>query len=178
MKINELVSIRHKEIKSESIIFSEKIREFCLKPYPGHKKGCPNYNKNPLCPPLAPYRKDILKKHSKFILVWATFDFATYKEEMKEIHLDWSAKQISCVLYWQGSLKKLIKNYISELQYDELFGCGSGFLNSQSIESAGINVFSTLKLNNIYYEIKPVHNIVLVALLCMKKKKPLEAYFK
>lgn len=180
MKINNLVKIYHTEINPETIIFNEKIREFCKRAYPKHKNGCPNYNKNPLCPPQAPYRKDILKKHSNFILVWANFDFKSYKEKMKENHQTWSEKQITCVLYWQGSLKKIIKDYIvKNLQYNELFGCGSGFLDSQSMESAGINVFSTLKLNKIDYEIKPVDKIVLVALLCLNnKKRTLQDYFK
>ncbi len=29
------------------------VRDLCQRPYPGHKKGCPNYGKKMGCPPHA-----------------------------------------------------------------------------------------------------------------------------
>ncbi len=31
------------------------VRRLCVKPYPNHKKGCPNFNKKEGCPPTADF---------------------------------------------------------------------------------------------------------------------------
>ncbi len=170
MRISDLISLHTKLIPSDTIYFSERIREFCKRPYPGHPNGCPNYNKNPYCPPKSPYRADILKKYSIFRLVWVSFDFETYMKRFRVKHPDWTLRQLANPLYWQNAVKRILKEYIKTFQYDELLGAGSGFLNAQSLESAGINVFVTLKRNKIPYEIRPKKQIIMVALLMSKKR--------
>ena len=171
MRIDHLVKIKILKINSKTIIFNKRIRSYCLYPYPGHKRGCPNYGKNPFCPPTAPYREDIIKKYNNFILIYAIFDFHNYLIEMELLNPGRTHKQYACVLYWQSALKKLMKDKIKGMTYDELFGAGSGFLNSQSMESAGIDVFRMFHLNKIDYEIRPKEKIIMAALLCRKKEK-------
>jgi len=178
VKINHLVTFHHYIINPNTIVFykNEEIRnKLCQLPYPGHKKGCPNYGKSENCPPDIPIRTDIFKLYSQFILVVAKFHFQIYCMEMKSVHSDWSERRIKNVLYWQGQLKKLMRNYIQKLSIqfgkpDELFGAGSGFWNYPSMEAVGINVFATLKRNNISFEIRPETIVTMVALLLYKNK--------
>lgn len=158
------------------------MRNCCKLSYPGHPNGCPNYGINPLCPPIAPYRPDVVNIYKEFVLNFILFNFEKYKELRIESNPDFfnTDKRIECLLYWQNSVKKILENSCLKYDFDYIFGCGSGFLKKQSMESAGINVFLTVKrLNNhlknrgidtIYYEIFPKSSIMLVALL-MKKER-------
>lgn len=113
-------------------------------------------------------------------LVYATFDYGLYKQlraqEWDHNGFEYTQKQLECVLYWQGAVKKLIKVYLEALKksnrhYYYLIGCGSGLKISYqpevySMEAMQINVFSTMKLNGIKYEIRPKNKIVLCNLIC------------
>lgn len=166
-------------ISKDTIIFiksTNRRNKFCQMAYPRHPKGCKNYDRYPLCPPKIPIRTDILEIYNYFNLVYIRFDYKQYLQIMKEQTKDneyWTENRQKSVIYWQHSLKRLLKNYIKEkgFIYDEIFGCGSGFLKSPSMESIGINVFSTLKRNMISYEIKPQNSIILVCLLVSKHKQ-------
>lgn len=170
MDIQNLVSIEIKEIPKKTITFSEKVQEYCKLPYDGHPKGCINYGKKKTCPPQQPFRKDVLENYSTFVLALASFDFKKYKQEMKKLHPLWSEKQLANVIYWQNSVKTLLKNKLREYSFEEIFGAGSGFWGRPSMEAVGINVFHTLKLNGIPFEMKPKDKIVMVALMMFKGK--------
>ena len=172
MDFNNLVEIHEKEIPGSSIVFTELTRKWCQLPYENHKKGCPNFNKNDTCPSRCKYRKDILEKYDKFTLVYAVFNFQQYKEIRMKEHPDWSEKQAGCVLYWQSSIKKMLKGHIRHIKYDEMLGTGSGFWKYSSMEAAGIYVFKTLLNNGIRdFEIKPKTRIFMVVLLMERKSK-------
>lgn len=186
MNFQELTRIFTTHVSADSILFtkSEKQRNrWCQMPYPGHPKGCPNFGRSPTCPPQVGMRPDILVTYDIFILTYAIFDFKNYQQQRWEETQDnreyWNENRIKCNLYWQSSVKKLMKKFIqrkfcskSNIKYPkfgELFGAGSGFWNRPSLEAVGINVFSTLKKNNICYEIKPMTTITMVALICFKR---------
>lgn len=170
--IKNLLQIIDVNIRKESIKITSKTNLWCVLPYPNHKGGCPNYNKNELCPPNTKLLN--LKKYSQFKLIYVIFDFNSYKEWRKEQNPQWSDKQISCVLYWQGSVKKYLKEYIIKNMNGNpyILGCGSGFkINGKeypSMEAVGIDVFTTLKNNDIDFEIKPINKIVMCCLLCYR----------
>lgn len=168
MNIKQLVKITCKEIKPETIIFTEKTRLWCNLPYNGHN-GCPNFGKNPQCPPNAPYLDQIPKLFSHYYLIYAQFDFKTYKEQMRSLYPDWSEKQLACLLYWQKPLKNLLTDYLHTIANSDktIYGAGSGSNGCYAMESIGIHVFKTLDLNQIHYEIKPVNSIIMVNLVCL-----------
>ena len=171
MNFSELATTKQKYISRESIVITKKTEKWCQLPYPGHKKGCPNYMKSKTCPPNVTYIGKFIHQFNLFLLIWAEFDFKKYKELRFEEHPEWSKNQVKCVLYWQASIKKILKNKIKTIKNtsDYLLSCGSGFGNSiKSMEAVGINVFATLKNNNIDFEIKPQNKILLVCLLCKK----------
>lgn len=182
MNFKHLIKIKRKKIQCKSIIFSEDTGEWCLRPYPDHPKGCPNYNKNHLCPPNTPQLEDLIIDYDHFHLIYAEFDFAEYKKLRKQEQPNWTVNQVKCVLYWQNSVKKLLKEKIEQIIDPYLInnililGCGSGMkikdykYDIYSMEAMGVNVFSTLKLNNINFEIRPKNKIILCCLLCSKKE--------
>ena len=51
MKIQDITKIKIVKINRNSIEFTEKTHIWCTLLYPGHKNGCPNFNRNHLCPP-------------------------------------------------------------------------------------------------------------------------------
>jgi len=179
MKINDLLTIKIVYIEKDSIVFTPKTHKWCTLPYIYHPKGCPNYNKNDLCPPNVRIMDEKMKEYNFFYLIYGTFNIFQYRNYMLNIHPNWSERKASCVLYWQGAVKKILKEYIKRIYRINpekkfyLFSSGSGFIIKEfqqheiySMEAAGINVFKTLKNNGISYEIKPINFIKLVNLLC------------
>ncbi|MBD3216132.1 MAG: hypothetical protein GF311_26195 [Candidatus Lokiarchaeota archaeon] len=183
MKIRELLKIHIKKVSENTIIFSKKTRLWCRLPYPDHPKGCPNYNKNRLCPPKIKYMNDLTQKYNFYYLVYAIFDLKNQKERMLKRNPKWSKRQAKCLLYWQRSVKKYLKDYLLEI-YEKnrdkdkyLLSCGSGFKSEifdqeiiPSMEAAGIDVYRTMKNNHIDFEIKPNKKVILVNLICTKEK--------
>ena len=183
MKIQEITFINIIRVNRNSIKFTDKTHIWCTLPYPGHKKGCPNFNKNPLCPPNVKIMENILDDFSFYYLILANFDIFKYANQMIHKHPDWSERKARCVLYWQKSVKKLMREYIKNIYLKNpsynfyLFSSGAGenisLINQDeiySMEAAGINVIHTLINNNINIEVKPKKTVILVNLLCSDKK--------
>jgi predicted metal-binding protein len=183
MKI--FINLHVKEIKKNTIHFTEKTRMWCSLPYTTHRHGCPNFNKVEECPNKFPYIENFIKTFNKFILVYVVFEFKEYKKMMKLIHPDWSERQLGNSLWWQGHVKKIIRMRIEEIYKKNdpkkmyLLHVGSGLKKKNSIitkhqklvpsmEGAGVHVFKTLKNNNIYHEIKPITVATEVALICIR----------
>lgn len=178
LSLDGFMTISARRIDPSTILFSEKVRSYCKYPYPmpnpTHPDGCPNYGKNPLCPPNSRYRTDILTIYDIFVLVWVRFDISAYTEMMKSRHAGWTTPQLRNSRLWQGTVKKSLRDFISRkfLYIDEVLGAGSGFPGCQSMESAGINVFTTLSRNKISFDKKAKEHVTLVALLLMDSRKP------
>lgn len=167
-KLTRMIFLR---IDKKSIIRYKHVKLLCERKYKNHKKGCPNKEK---CKEI-PYFDDIKEVHKNFYyLLIADFNFKKYKELRKIEHSDWTKDQIKCLLYWQNSIKKLLKielekNFKGKDIY--VLGCGNGFnLSFQnevfSMESTCINVFSTYRKNGIKYDIKTINNVKLCCLIC------------
>lgn len=174
---NDLSKIKHKEIEFNTIIhYPEVYEKLCYYPYPDHPKGCINVDK---CKNLdVPYFGNLIYRlnYEYYYLVYLIFNFKRYKEIRKVENPVFfnTENRLKCVLYYQNSLKYIIEKYI-ELIYRQnkdfyVLGCGSGLnLSFQkpvaSMEAVGINVFSTMKLNKIHFEVKPVNKIVFCNML-------------
>lgn len=181
MNFENISILKYKEIEGKTIIHYPEIEDFCWYPYPNHPDGCPNTLK---CQWLNVSNFDIIldcENYSHFYLVYLEFNFKRYKEIRKRENPSFfnSEERLKCVLYWQGALKKIIKNFIERLWKENnefyVLSCGSGLKLSfqervASMESVCINVFSTMKLNGIDFEVKPNNKIILCNLLCSKQK--------
>ena len=179
----ELTEINIKKIEEKTIIRYPEVLVFCYYPYPGHTKGCPNTHKCHF-EKEAPYFSEVVENNNfnHYYLVYINFNFAKYKELRKESNPEYfnSENRLKCLIYWQNSVKSLLKKKIKELiiNQNNLFiaGCGSGMKVKgypeyvYSMEIMGINVFSTLKLNKIPFELKPENKIILCSLICSKNE--------
>lgn len=171
MNIQHLTQLHHKVVFPHDIIFTPKTKLWCQLPYPNHPHGCPNYNKSPLCPPNSPeFTMDSLYGYKKLILLWVEFNFNQYKQEMGKKHPSFSQKQVECCLYYQNTLKNMLKLEITKYSPSLILGCGSGFGSCYSMESVGINVMMTLKKLQIPFEVKPKTKILLCTLLGLQKE--------
>jgi predicted metal-binding protein len=85
----------------EELVHARKVQDWCRLPYPGHPKGCPNYNKVKKCPPQCPYVTDIFDIKKPMYLIHSEFDLQAHVERLRLVHPNWYERQLRCVLYWQ-----------------------------------------------------------------------------
>jgi hypothetical protein len=126
------------DVPWNDLVIQEATRDWCLFPYPGHPKGCPNYGKHKACPPNASMLDEYFDKRRPVSFVVARFDLAEHEKRMMERNSGWSRRQARCVLYWQGSvrsrLKKKVMDYMKRVGYDKW---------SDRPEAMGLNLFRT-----------------------------------
>jgi hypothetical protein len=123
------------------IMWNAKARDgtWCKAPYPGHPNGCPNF---PRCiiKENTVRLSDFKLEDLKWRAIVTEFDLEAHAARMKELHPDWSDRQCKCVLYWQGSVKKILKDAIENavMHYDDVV------VATTCPEALGINVYGTM----------------------------------
>lgn len=146
-------------------VIDELVRQLCSRPYPGHKRGCPNYGRRATCPPCAPLLSEFIDLQKPIIAVWVAFNLASHREKMKAKHPGWSRRQLDCCLYWQGSLNKRLRSWTERtLHAQALFGQGK-LVATYCPEAMGVNVTQTMRNAGVVLEWPPetvVYKISLV----------------
>lgn len=138
---------------------NSKTREWCKLPYPNHPNGCPNFNKNPDCPPTCKFISDFIDLTKKVYFVIVKFDLQKHIISMMQKHPDWSCNQAKCCLYYQNTLRKALKDKI-------LYTFSIKEFNYTLVpEAMGVNVMLTLRNIRYDFEIKPVNFVNKVALI-------------
>jgi hypothetical protein len=176
----------------DQIVIDERARDgtWCALPYPNHKKGCPNIGREG-CPPIAPKFEDIadppyyavvvpfnLKEHAEKMLKKSEQRrdeyFKKAKAEAKEndTFIDmtkapkiWTDRQCRNVLYWQGGVRKKLKEQAYKLKEQLEDAFGGNFLVLEIPEANGVNVFTTMfKAGRRMQVNKPdiVHKVMIV----------------
>ena len=152
------------------IIIIQPIDSLCLRPYPNHKKGCPNFGKKKGCPPGV-LRFDAFYDLSKPVYaIYEVFDFKRHVEWMKERHPKWSKRQLECCLYWQGGVRKRLKTRIKIFHGTMLGLKGREYFITDAPEAMGINVTETMKRVGIELEWPPVNVVYKIAFAGMVKR--------
>jgi len=82
-------------------------------PYPGHPRGCPNWNKRPTCPGRAPQIQEVLDLKYPVFLVYSEFNLAAHVESLRERHPTWTERQLRCCLYWQGHARSMLRRKVT-----------------------------------------------------------------
>lgn len=113
---------------------------------------------------------DLNKKHW-FITI--KFNLQKHAEQMKAKHNNWSEKQCRCVLYWQNSVRKTLKNACIK------FCNNNGRIFTLIPEGMGVYVIKTAKRIGIPIQTKPKDIIFKIALIGYPNKpiQTLEDYF-
>lgn len=138
-------------IQIKKIFLSDKVGAWCKIPYPGHKDGCPKFDNDPACPPRSPSLQGYFDLGQRLWMVQQGFDLeshaAAMKIKMKRKGLDWSDRQCRCVLYWQKTSRKKLKEkcltIMDRLGLDAMTLCPEGM---------GVNVYLTARYAGIRLE--------------------------
>jgi len=125
-----------------------------MKPYPRHRKGCPNYNKRASCPPQRKKIKDIIRTDLTTYIIWTTFNFKAHVDKMRRKHPKWSQRQLECCLYWQNTARKNLEKEITRFQ-DTIWK--TGFTIVKIPEACGVNVTATMARIGWHLEWPPVN---------------------
>jgi hypothetical protein len=150
-------------IPINEFIFVKEARNgvYCCYPYEGHKKGCPNF---PKCIQNRP--KNFSYFGYKWFAVVEEFDLKTHAEKMKSKHPDWSERQCRCLLYWQGGVRKRLRE-----KAEIVAKSAEGSIILDIPEAYGINVFETMAIVGVVIDRKP--NIVRKVMLIGKPNRKL-----
>jgi len=127
--------------KLNELIIDPKVRGLCVKPYPNHKKGCPNYAKKKGCPPMCPVISETLDLSQPVYAIWNTFPIGEHVERMKAKHPDWTERQLYCCLYWQPKARKQLRQLVDEF----CFAMRQSFTIVACPEAQGVNLTETMK---------------------------------
>lgn len=161
---------------TEKIVIDYFVRDLCFRPYPNHPKGCPNYGKRPKrpspypeldCPPRCPKVEDYFDLSQGFWIVWVEFDFAAHVRRMARKHPDWTQRQKECCLYWQGGVRKKLREAVQDVSY-YLEGRGN-WQATDYPEAMGVNVTATMRNLDVKLEWPPKTIVYKVAIIGVKK---------
>jgi predicted metal-binding protein len=135
------------------------VRALCLTPYPGHPKGCPNYNKRNDCPPKVDLVEQVLDLEKQVYVVYNRFHLAEHVQTLKRKHPKWSQRQLECCLYWQGKARKQLREQVGDLLYQlyhfSTYGPGSEPTVLYTPEACGVDVTATMASLGITLEWPP-----------------------
>ena len=147
-------------------IVNYSVRSLCRKPYPGHPKGCPNWDRRPTCPPQAQLLPVILDMRNPIYCIYNAFDLSSHIAKMQAKHPGWTDRQIRCCLYWQSKGRKQLRAKIN------------AFLSNHpeltvlyTPEAFGVDVDATMLSIGMRLEWPPASLAYQVALVGTAKKK-------
>jgi len=139
-------------------VYDERVRTYCTLPYPNHPHGCPMYNKRKECPPQAPHFYEYFDITKPFTFIIVSFNLRNHAEVMKLRHPHWTEKQCRNPLYWQNSIRKVLRDTCNELRTED---------EDYTLipEAMGIDVIATAKLIDIDIIFPPKVIVKKVAIL-------------
>ena len=181
-QVKDLIE-EQKIIQTRRLFFVSCPSKLCSLPYPGHPKGCPNIIKNidhkiPLtkknknCPPFASRIEDKYDLQKPYFLAYVKFNIKLQKQRMKSAHADWTDKQCKCLLYWQGTVKKALKEYCDYYMKE---GLKTYYLILDPTdyelipEAMGLQVFETMECHGIKLEKHPENYVYKIAFIGVLK---------
>jgi predicted metal-binding protein len=131
-------------------IIDNSVRGLCCKPYPGHKKGCPNFSKKNGCPPSAKLFDSVYDLSQPVFAIINKFDFAGHVSRMYKLHPEWSQRQLECCLYWQPKARNQLLQHIKYFLSNH-----PGYRVETCPEAMGVDVTNTLTTSGFLLEWPP-----------------------
>ncbi|KKK63597.1 hypothetical protein LCGC14_2992670 [marine sediment metagenome] len=148
----------------EVVLLDTPTAALCRLVYPGHPKGCPNLGKVDRCPPKAP----LYNSGDYFTIAAVQYDLAARAAQLKALHPEWTDRQCRCCLYWQGSVRKALREWIKKIPttrrsyVQRAFGLDV----DETPEAKGANVFAMMeKCGHPMERQQPLHTVWKVAFL-------------
>ena len=129
-------------------LFQPSVRNLCFRPYQNHPNGCPNYGKRCTCPPDAELLPNVFNCVEDVWFLWAEFDIGAHMRRLQVAHPLWSKRQLACCLYWQGTVRKFLRQ--EEEKWVEGYKMNhprvaDRLLISECPEAMGVNVTATMQ---------------------------------
>lgn len=142
------------------LVVDYRAREWCKLPYPGHSRGCPNYQKSTACPPHAPRIDEWLDFSRPQWLIVTRFDLNGFARRMKRIHPKWSDRQCRCLLYWQPRVQAQLVYACRRLQ-----SVHPGSVFTLVPEAMGVHVIRTAQAFHVPIVTRPRRTVFKVGLV-------------
>jgi len=101
-------------LEIKKLVIDLSVRGLCVKPYPNHPKGCPNFHVKSGCPPTCKKISETIDLSKPVYVIFNIFDFASHIAKMKEKHPSWTDRQLRCCLCWQPKARKQLRAEIRE----------------------------------------------------------------
>jgi hypothetical protein len=131
----------------------------CRRPYPGHRKGCPNWSdiNHPDCPPYCKPIGEIINLSSPVYAIYNRFPIGEHAARMKTLHPNWTDRQLYNCLYWQPRARQSLLAKIRDF-WRWALGQGipsGGYRIISCPEGHGVNVTATMQAAGIILEWPP-----------------------
>jgi predicted metal-binding protein len=148
-------------------VLDPKVRGMCRLPYEGHPRGCPNYGRVDRCPPKVAHLDEVYDLGSPFYAVWSTFALGEHAAKMRERHPGWSDRQLRCVLYWQGTARRRLREEVAAFRRERP---EVDWLVETTPEAMGLEVGKTVAQVGVALPWPPAELVYHVALAGKKKE--------
>jgi predicted metal-binding protein len=143
------------------------VRALCVRPYKGHKRGCPNFGHRAACPPEAALFDAVYDVSSAWA-IWNRFAFGEHVASMHGLHPDWSERQLACCLYWQGTARKALRAEVDEWRrFAADIGIAYDVIHCP--EAMGVDITATMRQVGVALEWPPRVFAYQVALAARRK---------
>ena len=150
---------------------NHKCRGYCTIPYPNHPKGCPNFGKHDECPPKAPLVEDVFDFDEKMFFIIEEFNLKAHVEKMKTKHPHWTPRQCKNLLYWQGGVRKRLR----EKTQNFITWNDPCMIYTLLPEAMGVMVIDTALAVGIPIEKTPENKVFKISLVGYPYKKPFKS---
>ena len=147
-------------IPLKEVIYNHNARgPWCALPYQGHPKGCPNLVKG-----CTMKRPDfiLIRDNYNWYAVMEEFDLLSHAKKMKEKHVNWTDRQCRNPLYWQGGVRKRLRE-----KAQKVANISPNSIILDIPEACGIDIFETMVRIGIKLERNPdiVKKVMIVGVL-------------
>jgi len=136
-EIKKLMKIETVDV-TDHLVIEKRAREWCKLPYPDHPEGCPSYDDCSSCPPDAPHIENFIDLGKEHQFIVNRFNIKKQEKRMLKRNPNWTKKQARCLLYWQSSVEKRLKEEIKKWEK-------KGRVGTTIPEAMGVNVFKTAR---------------------------------
>ena len=140
--------------------YDSRCRDWCKMSYIGHPRGCPNYGKQDRCPPSVSLIHEVIDLSQPMWFLINEFDLSSHRKRMKERNPGWTDRQANCVLYWQRTQRKILREYSENFISDH-----PGTLYDLCPEAKGVNCFKILRKKKIPVVARPQKTVYQVCLV-------------
>jgi hypothetical protein len=139
-------------------------RSMCVRPYKGHKNGCPNFGKLKTCPPNIPSMYDQVFDVSDVYAIVTRFNLYMHYEKMRLNNPGLAEGQVRNKMYWQPIDIK--NNDIAIAEYYNENPEMREYISTRLLECMGVDVINTMKdagLNLTFEEREYTYRVAFLA---------------